>query len=102
MKKCRKNEWLSYEIHRQCYENNTKRTRKTEYQSSVNLPYIGSASHKIERILKKVTWCVPAFLVTVVWFTSATLKENKTNREKAELRKSAVAKYSWTNGHRIK
>ena len=26
---------------------------KTEYQSSVSLPYIGSASHKIERILKK-------------------------------------------------
>ena len=26
----------------------------TEYQSSVSLPYIGSASHKIERILKEV------------------------------------------------
>ena len=26
---------------------------KTEYQSSVSLPYIGSASHTIERILKK-------------------------------------------------
>ena len=26
---------------------------KTEYQSSVSLPYIGSASHKIERILKE-------------------------------------------------
>ena len=26
---------------------------KTEYQSSVSLPYIGAASHKIERILKK-------------------------------------------------
>ena len=27
---------------------------KTEYQSSVSLPYIGSASHKIEKILKEV------------------------------------------------
>ena len=26
---------------------------KTEYQSSVSLPYIGSASHKFERILKE-------------------------------------------------
>ena len=26
---------------------------KTEYQSSVSLPYIGSASHKIERIVKE-------------------------------------------------
>ena len=26
---------------------------KTEYQSSVSLPYIGSALHKIERILKE-------------------------------------------------
>ena len=40
-------------------DNAMKTTRsvreKTEYQSSVNLPYIGSASHKIERILKKVS-----------------------------------------------
>ena len=28
----------------------------TEYQSSVSLPYIGSASHKIERILKELSW----------------------------------------------
>ena len=27
--------------------------KKTEYQSSVSLPYIGAAAHKIERILKK-------------------------------------------------
>ena len=27
--------------------------KKTKYQSSVSLPYIGSASHKIERILKE-------------------------------------------------
>ena len=26
---------------------------KTEYQSYVSLPYIGSASHKIEKILKE-------------------------------------------------
>ena len=37
---------------------NARKTRqhvreKTEYQSSVSLPYIGSASHKIERILKE-------------------------------------------------
>ena len=30
------------------------------------------------------------------------LKEHKTNCEKAELEKSAVAKHSWTNDHRIK
>ena len=29
--------------------------KKTEYQSSVSLPYIGSASHKIKRILKEVS-----------------------------------------------
>ena len=29
-------------------------------------------------------------------------KEHKTNCEKAELEKSAVAKHSWTNDHRIK
>ncbi len=28
--------------------------QKTEYQSSVCLPYVGPASHKIERILKEV------------------------------------------------
>ena len=27
---------------------------KSEYQSSVSLPYIGSTSHKIDRILKEV------------------------------------------------
>ena len=73
---------------------------KTEYQSSVSLPYIGSTSHKVERILKKVgiqeyhssenklfrSLCThkdrvlelmnfrnvvcTAFLVNVVWFTS--------------------------------
>ena len=39
-------------------QNNAMKTRqhvreKTEYQSSVSLPYIGLASHKIERILKE-------------------------------------------------
>ena len=33
---------------------------------------------------------------------SLRLKEHKTNCEKAELEKSAVAKHSWTNDHRIK
>ena len=32
---------------------------------------------------------------------SLRLKEHKTNCEKAELEKSAVAKHSWTNDHRI-
>ena len=40
------------------FTDNAMKTRqqvweKTEYQSSVSLPYIGSASHKIERILKE-------------------------------------------------
>ena len=43
VKKCSKNEWLSYEI-----DNAMKATR------SVREAYIGSASHKIERILKEV------------------------------------------------
>ncbi len=30
------------------------RVQKTKYQSSACLPYIGPASHKIERILKEV------------------------------------------------
>ena len=33
---------------------------------------------------------------------SLRLKEHKTNCEKAELEKLAVAKHSWTNDHRIK
>ena len=33
---------------------------------------------------------------------SLRLKEHKTNCEKAEFEKSAVAKRSWTNDHRIK
>ena len=33
---------------------------------------------------------------------SLRLKEHKTNCEKAKLQKSAVAKHSWTNDHRIK
>ena len=33
---------------------------------------------------------------------SLRLKEHKTNCEKAELEKSAVAKHSWTNDHPIK
>ena len=33
---------------------------------------------------------------------SLRFKEHKTNCEKAELEKSAVAKHSWTNDHRIK
>ena len=33
---------------------------------------------------------------------SLRLKEHKTNREKAELKKSAMAKHSWNNDHCIK
>ena len=48
--------------------------------------------------------------MNVVWYIlvktgrnlSLRLKEHKTNCEKAELEKSAVAKHSWTNDHRIK
>ena len=51
-----------------------------------------------------------AFHVNVVWYilvkldeiSHIRLKEHKTNCEKAELEKSAVAKHSWTNDHRIK
>ncbi len=50
------------------------------------------------------------FLVNVVWFTLVklaeislnVLKNIKTNCEKAELDKSAVAKHAWTYDHRIK
>ena len=52
-----------------------------------------------------------AFHVNVVWYILVKLaeishlirlKEHKTNCEKVELEKSAVAKDSWTNDHRIK
>ena len=110
---------------------------KTEYQSSVRLPYIGSASHKIEEILKEAgiqvyhssedklfrslcthkdsvnefqkpgVYCIPCECGLVYigengWNLSLPLKEHQTNCEKAELEKSAVAKHSWTNDHRIK
>ena len=51
------------------------------------------------------------FLVNVVWFTLVKLAEislnvlkniRRTNCEKAELDKSAVAKHAWTYDHRIK
>jgi hypothetical protein len=50
------------------------------------------------------------FLVNVVWFTCLgdtgrnlrDHEEHKTNCEKAERDKSAVAKHAWTNDHRIK
>ena len=111
---------------------------KTEYHSSVSLPYIGSASHKIERILKGADFqlyhssenklfrslcthkdsvnefqkpgvyripfeCVWYILVKLAEISHYVLKNIRlTNCEKAELEKSAVAKHSWTNDHRIK
>ena len=110
---------------------------KTEYQSSVSLPYIGSASHKIERILTEASIqlyhssenklfrslcthkdsvnefqkpgvyripceCGLVYIGETGRNLSLRLKEHKTNCEKAELEKSAVAKHSWTNDHRIK
>ena len=77
--------------------------QKTEYQSLVCLPYIGPASHKIERILKEVgvqvyyssqnklfrSLCThkdsrrnlvcTVFLVNVVWFTLVKLAEISLN-----------------------
>ncbi len=111
--------------------------QKTEYQSSVCLPYIGPASHKIERILKEVgvqvyhssqnklfrslcthkdsvdesqkpgvyripCECGLVYIGETGRNLSKRLKEHKTNCEKAELDKSAVAKHAWTYDHRIK
>ena len=110
---------------------------KTEYQSFVSLPYIGSASHKIERILKEdgiqlyyssenklfrslcthkdsvnefqklgvyriPCECGLVYIGEIGRNLSLRLKKHKTNCEKAELEKSAVAKHSWTNDHHIK
>ena len=110
---------------------------KTKYPSSVSLPYIGSVSHKIERILKEAgiqlyhssenklfrslcthkdsvnefqkpgvyripCECDLVYIGETGRNLSLRLKEHKTNCEKAELEKSAVAKHSWTNDHRIK
>ena len=44
----------------------------------------------------------PCILVETGRNLSLRLKEHKTNCEKAELEKSAVAKHSWTNDHRIR
>ena len=109
--------------------------RKTEYQSSVCLPYIGPASHQIERILKEVgvqvyhssqnklfrslcthkdrvdesqkpgvyripCECGLVYIGETGRNLSKRLKEHKTNCEKAELDKSAVAKHAWTYDHR--
>ena len=111
--------------------------QKTEYQSSVCLPYIGSASHKIERILKQAgiqvyhssgnklfhalcthkdsvnefqkpgvyripCECGLVYIGETGRNLSLRLKEHKTNCEKCELEKSAVAKHTWTYDHRIK
>ena len=46
-----------------------------------------------------VVWYI---LVKLAEISHYGLKEHKTNCEKAELEKSAVAKHSWTNDHRIK
>ncbi len=111
--------------------------QKIEYHSSVCLPYVGSASHKIERILKEVgvqvyhssqnklcrslcthkdsvdesqkpgVYRIPCecgfvYIAETGRNLSKRLKEHKTNCEKAELDKSAVAKHAWTYDHRIK
>ena len=102
--------------------------QKTEYQSSVCLPYISPASYKIERILKEVyvgvqlyhssqnklfrslcthkdsvdesqkpgvyripCECGLVYIGETGRNLSKRLKEHKTNCEKAELDKSAVA-----------
>ena len=111
--------------------------QKIEYQSSVCLPYIGPASHKIERILRNEAGikvyhssenklfralcthkdninesqklrlyripceCGLVYIGETGRNLSVRLKEHKTNCEKAEQDKSAVAKHTWTYNHRI-
>ena len=112
--------------------------QKIEYQSSVCLPYIGPASHKIERILRNEAGikvyhssenklfralcthkdnvnesqkpgvyripceCGLVYIGETGRNLSIRLKEHKTNCEKTEQDKSAVAKHTWTYDHRIK
>jgi hypothetical protein len=112
--------------------------QQIEYQSSVCLPYIGPASHEIERILRneagikvyhssenklfralcthkdnvnesqkpcvyRITCeCGLVYTCETGRNLSVRLKEHKTNCEKAEKDKSAVAKHTWTYDHRIK
>ena len=83
---------------------NTMKTRqhvqeKTEHQSSVSLPYIGSASHKFERILKEAEIQLCHSSENKLFRSLCT---HKVCREIGKIEKSAVAKHSWTNDHRIK
>ena len=114
-----------------------RRTQENEYHSYVCLPYIGPASHKIERILKKGgirvyhssenklfsalcthkdgvdefqkpgVYSIPCecglvYIGETGRNLSLRLKEHKTNCEKCEQEKSAVAKHAWTYDHRMK
>ena len=112
--------------------------QKIEYQSSICLPYIGPASHKIEIILRNEAGikvyhsienklfralcahkdninesqkpgvhripceCGLVYIGETGRNLSVRLKEHKTNCEKDEQDKSAVARHTWTYDHRIK
>ena len=47
---------------------------KTDYKSSVSLPYIGSASDKIERILKKLVFSYTILVKTSCFDLSAHIR----------------------------
>ena len=110
--KCSKIEWLSSGIHRQSYENATfwkilKEVGVQVYHSSQNKLFRSLCTHKdsVDESQEPGVYRIPSECGLVyIGETDRSLwrlKEHKTNCEKAELDKSAVAKHAWTYDHRI-
>ena len=123
---CSKSEWLSQEIRNQCYENTItsvslsyidSASHKIErilneadiqvyYSSKTNCSDVFAHIRIMLTSFRNLV-CIPCecdlvYIGEIGRNVSLRLQEHKTNCEKAELEKSAVAKLSWTNDHRKK